>query len=332
VTSFSRRHILGAGAIGALAAAGPGRGASAAGFPTKPVTIAIGNAAGGPTDALMRAMSPKLMERWGQPVVVENRAGASEILAAQFVAKAPSDGHTLLLATEAPLTMNQFLFRRLPYDPEGDFASVSLLLNAPLALAVPASSPANSLQDFIAMARSRGGAKPLSYGSAGAGTPIHLPMVMFAKQNGLEMVHVPYRGLAPALTDLISGRIDAAWGGLAAVGPYLREGRLKALVVDAPGRVRAFPDIPAIGETGIPSPQASFIFALVAPTGTPLATRERLAADLKAVLFESDFNGRYVEPFGYIPVGATPGELDTYLAKDRLLQAERVRLSGATLD
>jgi tripartite-type tricarboxylate transporter receptor subunit TctC len=218
MSEIARRRVLALGASGVFASAA--FDAAAASFPSWPITIAIGNAAGGPTDALMRAMAPHLSERLGQPIVIENRAGASEIPAAQFVSKAPPDGYTLLMAAaEAPLTMNQFLFRKLLYDQEREFSPVSLLLSAPLVLAVPANSPANSIEEFIDLARRRGRDQPVAYGSAGAGTPIHLPMVTFAKQNDLTLIHVSYCGLAPALTELIAGRIDAVWGGLAAVRP-----------------------------------------------------------------------------------------------------------------
>ena len=166
--------------------------------------------------------------------------------------------------------MNQFLFsNKLSYDPEKDFAPVSFLLKSPLVLVVPANLPVNSLQDFIALAKSRAATKRLTYGSAGPGGVLHLPMAMFAKQNGLEMTHVPYKGVAPLLTDLMSGQIDAAWVAVAGAAPYVKEGKLKALVVGAPARVKALPDVPVFSETSVKPVQADFIFALVAPAGTP---------------------------------------------------------------
>jgi tripartite-type tricarboxylate transporter receptor subunit TctC len=304
----------------------------AADYPSKPITVVVGYPAGGPTDAFMRALAPRLTEEWKQQILVDNRAGANEAIASQFVARAHPDGYTLLLSTEVPLTMNPFLMSKLQYDPEKDFAPVSLLLTSPLTLVVPANSPANSLKEFIGLAKSRGATKPLAYASAGTGGVLHLPMAMLAKENGLEMTHVPYKGVAPLLTDVVSGQVDAAWVAVAGAVPFVREGRVKALVVGAPSRVKALPQVPVFNETGVKPVQADFVFALLAPAGTPAAIRDKLAATIRKIMADPAFREQNLEPYGYVTVASTAAGLASYLAKDRPLQAERIRISGAKMD
>jgi tripartite-type tricarboxylate transporter receptor subunit TctC len=304
----------------------------AADYPSKPITVVVGYPAGGPTDAFMRALAPRLTEEWKQQILVDNRAGANEAIASQFVARAHPDGYTLLLSTEVPLTMNPFLMGKLQYDPEKDFAPVSLLLTSPLTLVVPANSPANSLKEFIGLAKSRGATKPLAYASAGTGGVLHLPMAMLAKENGLEMTHVPYKGVAPLLTDVVSGQVDAAWVAVAGAVPFVREGRVKALVVGAPSRVKALPQVPVFKETGVKPVQADFVFALLAPAGTPATIRDKLAATIRKIMADPAFREQNLEPYGYVTVASTAAGLASYLAKDRPLQAERIRISGAKMD
>lgn len=306
--------------------------AGAADFPNKPVTVVVGYAAGGPTDVLMRAIAPRLSSAWQQPVVVDNRPGANEILAAQLVSKAPPDGHTLLLSTEAPLTQNQFLYRKLNYNPETDFSPVTLLLKSPLALVVQATTPANTLQEFIALARTRATTRPLSYGSAGTGGVLHLPMAMFAKQKDLSMTHVPYKGLAPLINDLLAGHLDAAWMAVAGAAPHVRDGKLKALVVDAPTRSRSMPRVPLLTEVDATPIHASFIFAIQAPAGTPATVNEKIATAIREIVADAEFREKHLEPYGFFAITSTPAELAAYLAEDRPRQAERIKASGAALD
>lgn len=319
-------------AFGAVAALSASPAARADDFPTKPVTVVVGYPAGGPTDALMRAIAPRLASEWKQQVIVDNRPGANEAIAAQLVSKASPDGYTVLLSTEAPLTQNQFLYKKLNYNPEKDFAPVTQLVSAPLALVVNPKLPVNSLQEFISLAKSSTGSRSLNYASAGSGGVLHLPMEMLAKQNGLTLNHVPYKGTAPLLTDLIAGQVDLAWVAIASVAPYVQSGKLRALVVDAPERVKALPQTPVFSETGVGHVQADFIFALTAPAHTPPAVTEKIAKSVRKVLADPEFRKESLDPFGYVPVASTPGELADYLAKDRPQQAERVKVSGAKLD
>jgi tripartite-type tricarboxylate transporter receptor subunit TctC len=301
-------------------------------YPNKPITVVLGYSAGGPTDVLMRAIAPRLIAEWRQQVIVENKPGANEAIAAQAVSKAPADGYTLLLSSEAPLTQNQHLYRKLAYSPEKDFAPVTRLVSSPLVLVVNTNVPANTLPEFIALAKSRAAARPLSYGSAGSGGVLHLPMAMLAKQNGLNMIHVPYKGVAPLITDLIAGQVDAAWVAVAGAAPYVHDGKLKALVVDAPARVKTLPQVPVFGETRVPPVQADFTFALQGPAGMPAAVADKVSAAIRKVLVDPEFREKHLDPYGYVVVASTPAELADYLAKDRPRQAERIKVSGATMD
>jgi tripartite-type tricarboxylate transporter receptor subunit TctC len=304
--------------------------AQAADYPEKPISVIVGYPAGGPTDVFMRALGPRLTQEWGQPIVVENKPGANESIAAQYVARAQPDGYTLLISTEVPLTQNQFLYNKLQYNPEKDFAPVSRLLTSPLALVVPVSLPVNSLAEFIALAKTRAASgNPLAYGSAGTGGVLHLPMAMLAKQNGLEMTHVPYKGVAPLINGILSGDVSAAWVAVAGAAPFVRDHRLKALVVDAPARIKALSEVPVFKETSTAPVQADFIFALIAPAGTPSAITEKVARTVKKIMADAEFRGKYMDPYGFVAVSSTPVELEQYLAKDRPLQAERIKLSGA---
>lgn len=301
-------------------------------YPVKPIVVVLGYPAGGPTDVLMRAIAPRLTAEWNQQVIIENRPGANEAIAAQAVSRAAPDGYTLLLSTETPLTQNPYLYRKLSYNPEKDFTPVTRLVSSPLTLVVNASVPANTLQEFISLAKSRSATRPLTYASAGSGSVLHLPMAMFAKQNGLTMTHVPYKGVAPLLTDLVGGQVDAAWVAVAGAAPYVLDGKLKALVVDAPARVKTLAQVPVFSETNVAPVQADFTFALQGPAGMPAAVADKLATAIRKILLDPEFRKKHLDPFGYVVVGSTPAELADYLAKDRLRQSERIKVSGAVLD
>jgi tripartite-type tricarboxylate transporter receptor subunit TctC len=301
-------------------------------YPIKPVTVVVPYPAGGPTDVLMRALAPRLATVWKQQVIVDNRPGANEIIGTQLVSRAAADGYTLLFSSEVPLTMNQYLFRKLNYDPAKDFAPVMRMVSSPLVLVVHPDVPVNSVEEFIALAKSRGSAKPVTYASAGTGGVLHLPMVMLARQNGLEMTHVPYKGVAPLLADLVGGQVESAWVAVAGAAPYVRDGKLKALVMDAPSRVSALPQVPVFAETRVSHVQADFNLILQAPAGTPQSVTEKVASDVRAVLGEAEIRTRFLDPFGFVIVASKPAELADFLAKDRARQGERIKVSGVVME
>ena len=300
---------------------------AAAPWPDKPVRIVVPVPPGGPSDTFSRAIAQRLTEEWKQQVIVDNRPGAGEIIAAQMVAKSPPDGYTLLFTTEAAVMLNQFAYLKPGYDPEKDLAPVTLMATAPLVMVVPASLPVNTLDEFVALAKSRKD-KPLTYGSAGIGGVLQLAMVSLAKQQNLDLVHVPYRGSVPMMQDLIAGQVDSGWVGISGAVPFVKEGKLKALVIGGNSRVKALPDTPVFRETHVPPVRADFLFGLVAPAGTPAAVNERIAASVRKVMAEPRFRETQLEPFGYEAVASSPAEFARFLARDRPVQAERVKLSG----
>lgn len=300
-------------------------------FPTKPVSIVVPYAPGGPVDNLSRVLATRLGKDWGQPVVVVNKTGANEIIGAEFVAKSAPDGYTLFAATEAALTMNPHLYKKLPYNAEKDFAPISRLISVPMVFFVPMNSKANSLQEFIRLARSAKD-KPLTYGSSGAGGIVHLPLAMFTKQEGLEMVHVPYKGAGPLIPDVISGQVDSAVLGVSVIEQHVRAGKLKALAVSSPSRSQALPDVPTFKEAGVKEIDAVFNIGLVAPAGTTPAIVEKISSDVRRILMDSEFRKANIDAYSYVAVGSTPAEYRSFLARDLKVQGERVRVSGASLD
>jgi len=312
---------------GALALAG----AQAADYPTKPVTVVVSFSAGGPVDALMRALGQRLSEEWKQQVLIDNKPGANEAIAAQAVAKAPADGYTLFASSEGPLTQNQYLYKKLAYSPDKDLTAVTQLVQVPMALVTPINFPANSLMEFLALARTRANS-PITYGSTGMGGVTHLPMALLAKNTNIPFVHVPYKGAAPLVPDLVSGQIDSAFLAVSAVAPFIKDKKLKALVISAPTRITSLPQVPTFKELGVEDVQATFIMALTAPTGTPQPIIDKVAASVQKIMADPKFREKYTEPFAYLPVASSPKDFAAYLAKDRGYQAERVKISGAVLD
>lgn len=306
-------------------------GVLAQSFPVKPVTIVVPYAPGGPVDNLTRVLGTRLSKEWGQPVVVQNKTGANEIIGADFVAKSAPDGYTLFAATEAALTMNPHLYKKLPYDPQKDFTPITRLISVPMVFFVPASSKANTLKEFIEIARKTTD-KPMSYGSSGAGGIVHLPLAMFEKQENLTMVHVPYKGAAPLIPDVISGQIDSAVLGVSVIEQHVKSGKLKALAVSSEARSTALPEVPTFKEAGVKNIDAVFNIGFVAPAGTPAAISEKIANDVRRILFEATFRKTNIDAFSYVAIGSTPAEYKTFLEKDYKVQGERVRVSGATLD
>lgn len=323
------RLLAGASLAAATFAAAP---ALAQDYPAKPVTLVVGYPAGGPVDALARALAQRLSADLKQPFVIENKPGANEIVASQFMAKAKPDGYTLFICTEAPLTQNQFLYKKLGYSPETDLVPVSHLVNVPMVLTVSPNFPASTAKEFIAVAKARSDKEPVNYASAGLGGVTHLPMAMFGKNEGFRWNHIPYRGAAPILPDLITGQVDATMLAVSFLGPHINEKKVKALAVSAEQRAKMLPHVPTFKELGIQDVKASFIISITAPKGLPAPIAEKLAAASRRIVHDKDFREKNIDSFAYTPVGSSPAEFAAYLAADRLLQEERVKTSGASLD
>ena len=299
-------------------------------YPAKPVRILVPYTPGGPADILVRAMGQKLTEIWGQQVVVENRPGANEIIAAEAAAKSPADGYTYLLASDAVFTLNQHLYSKVPYDPVKDFLPVTKLVTANLMLVARPDFPPSTVSELIDYARRNPG--KINYASVGAGGVNHLAMSWFNNINGLKMEHVPYKGLVQALQDLATGRVDVMFAVIGGALPYLTSGKLKGLAVSGKTRQAAIPSVPTFAEAGYPSFDASFYFGIAAPAGTPPEIATKFATDASRIVNTTEFKEKYLTNLGFEPVGDTPGEFAAFLRSDRELAAKKVQVSGAKLD
>jgi tripartite-type tricarboxylate transporter receptor subunit TctC len=317
-------------AVAALALAGAAGPAAAQTYPAKPVRIVVPYTAGGPADVLVRGLGQKLSEKWGQQVVVDNKPGANEIVAAEQVAKSAPDGYTFLLASDAVYSLNPYLYSKLPYDPVKDFTPVGRLVTANLMLVTRPDFPASSVKEFIEYARKNPG--KLSYGSVGAGGVNHLAMSWFNELNGLKMEHVPYKGLVQGLQDIVTGRLDAMFAVIGGALPFVQSNKLKTLAVSGKARNSVVPNVPTFAEVGYPTFDASFYFAIAAPAGTPREIVGRFSADATQIVNSPEFREKYLTNLGFEPVADTPEAFAAFLVNDRKLAAEKVKVSGAKLD
>ena len=251
-------------------------------YPNRAVTLVVPYPAGGGLDALARMLGQKLAERLGKPVVIENRTGAGTVIGAASVAKAAPDGYTIMLGTSTPFAITATLNKSLPYDPAKDFAPIALVSNAPFLLLVHPSQPVHSVADLIALAKAKPG--QLSYGSAGPGSPQNLSFELLKTLTGINIVHVPYRGDGPALTDLIAGHIPTMFGEPTPILPLLKDGKVRALGVSSASRLPIAPDVPTIAEAGVPGFDLTSWQMIVAPAGTPQEIVDKLHVDVKKVL------------------------------------------------
>jgi tripartite-type tricarboxylate transporter receptor subunit TctC len=282
-------------------------------YPDKPIKILVGFAAGGGTDVAARLLAVKLTESLGQSVVVENRAGASGMIAADAVAKSPPDGYTLMMGTQTTLAVAPNLYRKFALDPAKEFSGVSMAGVSPLVLVVHPSLAAHSVNDVIAMAKAKPGA--INFGSGGVGTTPHMAGELFALAAGLKIVHVAYRGEAPAINDLLGGQLHFIFANLSAVIGNVKAGTLRALAVANAQRVAVAPEIPTVAETALPGFEAATWFALVAPAGTPRDIVLRLNTELRRLLAQADSQRRFAD-LGMTSEGSTPEALDTTIKSE----------------
>lgn len=319
--------------IAALAVAGCGLAlapvASAQAFPTKPVRIVVPQTPGGASDALARIVGQKLSERWGQPVVVENRAGAGGNVGTDQVAKSPADGYTLLMSYVGTQAINGSLYKSLPYDPYKDFATVATLATVPFALVVHHGFAPKTVPELVAYAKANTG--PVNFGSAGNGSLNHLLGEMMNMSQGIKMVHVPYKGAAGALTDTIAGQIQLTFSSLPSVAGHIRGDKLRALAVTGAKRSAAFPNVPTLGEAGLAGFELSPWFGLLAPAGTPAAVVRKINGDVAEVLRDKDVLEKFAAA-GADPYATTPEQFGRVLQEDIQKWSQVVRTSGAKID
>ena len=301
-------------------------GGLAQGWPEKPVRFVVGFTPGGPSDILARALGQKLADSWGQQVVIENRPGAGGNIAAELVAKSPPDGTIWLLGNNSILATNQSLYGKLGYDPVRDFAPVALVAIQPNILVVNPNVPAGSVRELIALAKARPGA--LNYASSGSGAAAHLAGELFKAMTGVQMVHIPYKGAQPALTDVIAGQAQLMFATSASVIPYIKAGRLRALAVTTERRSATVPELPTLSESGVPGFEAITWHGVVVPAATPRPLVERLNADIVKVLRMRDLRER-LESLGAELATGTPQDFAEYIAREIPKWAKVVKDSGA---
>lgn len=297
------RHAISA-ALLALAAAT----ASAQGYPNHPIRIIVPYPAGGGADITARPIAQMLSESWGQPVVVENRGGASGMIGAQIVAKAPPDGYTIMVSASAEVALNAALFPKMAYDPVNDFAPITLATVTPMALVVHPSVPATSVKEYIALAKAKPGT--MSFGSAGAGSAHHFAGEWLKMQAQIDIVHAPYKGSGPLMIDLLGGHTPSGFATLLPAMQHLKSGKLRALAVTTPKRVPMLPDVPALAET-LPGFDVTQWNAVWAPAGTPKEVLDKLTAEIIRIVQSADYKARMAEQ-GSVAIGNSPSELAAF--------------------
>ena len=296
-------------------------------FPSRPVKIVVPQTPGGASDALARIVGQKLSEKWQQPVVVENRPGAGGNLGMEFVAQAPADGYTLLMSYVGSHAINAALYKKLPFDPERDFAPVATLATLPFVLVARPDAPFKTVRELADL----GKRQPLTFGSAGNGSVNHLLGVMFNAAAGSKLEHIPYRGAAPAMQDLMSGQISLVFTSLPSVASAIRSGSLRGIAVTSAQRSQAFAQIPTIAESGYKDFDVSPWFGLFAPAKTPPAIVRRMNQDIQEILKNREviekFQGQGADPFI-----TQPAEFAAILKSDLAKWSEVVKASGAQID
>ncbi len=305
-------------------------GAFAQSYPAKPIRLVVPYPAGGPLDIMARAIGQKLTEAWHQPVVVDNRAGAGGNIGADLVAKSAPDGYTLLMGAVATQAINPALYSKIPYDPIKDFTAVALVAQVPNILVVNPSVPAKSVKELIALARAKPGS--LNFASGSTGSTGHLAGELFNTMAGVKMVHIPYKGAAPAMADLLSGQVQLMFDNLASSLPNVKAGKLHALAVTTLARSPAVPDLPTIAESGLPGFDLTTWFGLLVPAGTPHDIVVKLNAEIVRALDSKDMRERLEKMGAEPPPDNTPEHFAAFIRSEAEKYAKVVKASGARVD
>jgi len=299
-------------------------------FPSRSVKFVVPASAGGATDNMARSLAARLTEIWGQPVVVENRPGATQIIGADYVAKSPPDGYTLLVSEAATWVITPHFERKLPFDGMSAFTPITVLVRFPWVIAVHSSVPAASFQELVAYARAKPGA--LSYGSFGTGSSGHISVDYLKKLLGIDILHVPYKGAAPAVADLLAGQIQVMMVTPLLVEPHARTGKLKLVAAATRERISRLPDLPTVSESGVPGYEAGTWFALVGPAGMPREVTNLLYTEVKRVMNEPAFKDKYVEKQWFEVVANTPDEFAAFLQSEYERWDKVIKLSGVKIE
>jgi tripartite-type tricarboxylate transporter receptor subunit TctC len=304
--------------------------AQTASFPDKPVMLVVPFPPGGPTDAMARTLAAEMKGRLGQSVIVENRAGAGGNIGAEFVARAPADGQTLLFGTSGPLAINASLYRKIGYDPVRSFAPVIQIGHLPNILVVHPGVPAQNLKELVAYAKANPG--KLSYASSGNGASSHLAGVLFNEKAGVDLQHIPYKGTGPALNDLLGGQVAMSFTDVLTALPYVKAGKLRALGITTAARSQAIPELATIAEQGVPGYDVSVFFGIVAPAGTPADRVARLNQAFVEVLANPKVRELFATQGLESAPDHAPAQLGRFIVAQKASWADVVKQSGAQLD
>ncbi len=297
-------------------------------WPTKPVRLVVSSSAGGPYDDVARALGPRLTEIWGQTVVVENRAGAGGTIGAAFVARSAPDGYTMMLGNAGPMAINPLLQKKLAYDTQKDFAPVTLIMSAPMVLVVHPSMPVKSVKEMMALAKARQG--HLNYASAGVGNLQHLSMELLMSMARVKMNHVPYKGAAPALVDLIAGQVDLMFANIVGALPHVKGERLRPIAVSSATRSGLLPAVPAVADT-YPQFDVTAWMGLFMPAGTPRELLAKIGADFIQVVRRADMRERFANQ-GAQAIAGPPEQLAELMRRESAVYARVIKEIGLTPD
>ena len=295
-------------------------------YPTKPVRMVVPFPPGGTTDIVARLVAQKLSEMWDKQVVIDNRGGAGGVIGSETVAKATADGYTMLFGLQTTHAVNPAVYKKLPFDPIKDFVPVTIVAYSPQLLAVHPTVPANSLAEFVALAKSKSG--QMNFGSSGIGTSPHLAFELFKRAAGIELTHIPYKGTGPAIAELLGGHVNALIGGVAALTPHIKTGKLRALALANTTRSATLPQVPTMSETGVAGLQGFNVspwFGLFYPAGTPRPIVEKLFVDARKALQSPDLQTRIADQGAEAVISESPKQFAEYVAREKELWGKIVR-------
>ncbi len=295
-------------------------------YPTKFIKVFVPAPAGGGTDILGRIIGEKFTKSWGQQVVMDNRGGASGTIAAEMAARSAPDGYTLFMLYSGILTINPHIIKKLPYDPIKDFDPVAIFAQVPNILVVHPSVPVNSVKELIALAKAKPG--QLNWASSGVGVSNYMCMELFKTMTGVDCVHIPYKGGAPAMIDLLGGQVQVMFNNLVELAPQIKAGKLRALAVATPKRIAALPDLPTVAEAGVPGYEVLLWYGMVAPAGTPKEIITKLNTEIAKIQKMPDVLERLNNTFGAEPVENTPEQMGAYIKEEMAKWAKVAKEAG----
>ncbi len=304
--------------------------AHAQAWPAKPIRVIVPFAPGGGVDILTRAVAQELAQRWKQPIVIDNKAGAGSVIGADMVAKAPPDGYTLMATVNQTVVGNRFLYKSLPYDPDKSFEPITMMVVSDQMLLANAALPVNNLKELVALARKEPG--KLTYGSYGIGSQPHLLYETIKVRERIDMLHVPYKGITPKLTALAGGEVMLGSGSVAVAGPLIAAGKIKPISVAGTRRVPQYPNVPTTVEQGYSYAQTSIWYALFAPAGTPTPVLDRIRADVQSILADPAFAQTHALSKGLTVVAGDRAQLERTIQEETRVTAEQIKAAGVTAE